>query len=954
MKKVLGLDLGTTSIGWAYVHESENDNEKSSIQKLGVRVVPVSTDEETDFQKGKSITLNADRTLKRGMRRNLDRYQQRRSYLIEILKQHGFINRDTILTETGVKSTFETYRLRARAVNDRIEKEEFARVLLMINKKRGYKSNRKANNDEEGNLIDGMTIAKQLYEQKLTPGQYVFRMLSEGKRNIPDFYRSDLLNEFNQVWNFQREYYPDILTDDFKKQIEGIGKKATSKIFLGRYEIFTAENKGKRDEIKLQSFKWRSEAISKKLPIQEVAYVISDINRNINSSSGYLGEISDRSKELFFNDETVGQYLYRQLINNPHTQLRNQVFYRQDYLDEFEKIWETQSSFYDELTPELKSKIRDVIIFYQRRLKSQKHLISECEFELHHKAIPKSSPLFQEFKIWQILNNLEIRNFRTREKFVLNLEQKNELFKELNLRNSLTKQQVLKLLHYDHKTFDLNYDQVEGNRTLATLYATYQQLLDIEGYGFDFIKMSVNDIKDTVYSIFTDIGIDTQILHFDSSLEGALLSEQPMYRLWHLLYSFEDDNSKHGNEKLLIKLQNKFGFKREHAVIMAGISFQNDYGRLSSRAIRKILPYLKKGEKYNVACAHAGYNHSFSKTASEMAGRVLQDKLRLLPKNSLRNPIVEKILNQMINLINAIIDDENLGKPDEIRIELARELKKSAKERSDMTKRINASKIEHQRIAEILRNEFGITKVTRNDIIRYKLYSELEMNGYKTLYTNTYIPREKLFSNEFDIEHIIPQARLFDDSFSNKTLAVRQVNIDKGNNTAYDFLAEKLNPDDFNQYLSRVEELFKKGKISKAKYNKLLMKESEIPDDFIERDLRDSQYIAKKAKQMLEEVVRQVSTTTGKITDRLRQDWQLIDVMKELNLPKYRKLGLTEIIEGKNGKTEERIKDWTKRNDHRHHAMDALTVAFTKRSYVQYLNNLNARSDKSSSIYGIE
>ena len=85
MKKILGLDLGTTSIGWALVNEAETKEEKSSIIRLGVRVIPLSTDEETDFQKGKAISINADRTLKRGARRNLDRYQESKQHLLLML-----------------------------------------------------------------------------------------------------------------------------------------------------------------------------------------------------------------------------------------------------------------------------------------------------------------------------------------------------------------------------------------------------------------------------------------------------------------------------------------------------------------------------------------------------------------------------------------------------------------------------------------------------------------------------------------------------------------------------------------------------------------------------------------------------------------------------------------------------------------------------------------------------
>lgn len=97
-----------------------------------------------------------------------------------------------------------------------------------------------------------------------------------------------------------------------------------------------------------------------------------------------------------------------------------------------------------------------------------------------------------------------------------------------------------------------------------------------------------------------------------------------------------------------------------------------------------------------------------------------------------------------------------------------------------------------------------------------------------------------------------------------------------------------------------------------------------------------------------------VNTTTGSITSRLREDWQLVDIMKELDWDKYNSQGLTETYTDNEGRVVKQIKDWTKRNDQRHHAMDALTIAFTKPSIVQYLNNLNARSNKSSSIYGIQ
>jgi CRISPR-associated endonuclease Csn1 len=961
MRKILGLDLGTTSIGWSLVQEAENNQETSKIIKLGVRVNPISTEERTDFEKGKSISINADRTAKRGARRNLQRFKLRRENLIEILLHEKIIDRHTPLTEIGSGSTHETLQLRSKAASEQISLEEFARVLFAINKKRGYKSSRKAQNDEEGAAIDGMSVAKELYDRNMTPGQYVLELLEKGKKHIPDFYQSDLRAEFDTVWNFQKQFYPEVFTDDFYKSLEGQGQQNTRKRFLKIHEIYTAENKGKKDAVRLQHYQWRADAISKQLSLPEVAYVLVEINNNLNNSSGYLGAISDRSKALFFNKETVGQYLYKQIQENPHASLKNQVFYRQDYLDEFEQIWETQAIFYPQLTKELKEEVRDVVIFYQRKLKSQKHLISECEFEKHHKVIPKSSPLFQEFKIWQVLNNIQFKNLETKEIRLPSDELKEELFEELNIKGDLKSDVILKLAGLSKKIWKLNYTEgLPGNTTNKILYDAYRKIAENEGYGFDWEKKSSTEIKEEVHQTFKSIGVDTNILAFDAEIDGNDFDKQTSYQFWHLLYSAEDEGSiseedqlQYGNSGVALKkkLHKKYGFEPEYAKMIANVTFSKDHGNVSAKAIKKILPYLKAGHTYSKACEYAGYRHSFSFTKEELENRPLEDRLELVKKNSLRNPVVEKILNQMVNLVNQII--ETYGKPDEIRLELARELKKSAKEREEATKYINATKRRHEEIRKILAAEFGIPYASRNDIIRYRLYEELRQNGHKTLYTNRYIPKEKLFTNEIEIEHIIPRAKLFDDSFSNKTLAYSQPNKDKGNRTAYDYI-ESTFVSDVENYKARATTLYKMKEISRAKYNKLLMKESELPDDFIERDLRNSQYIARKSKEILLTAIRRVNTTTGKITDKLREDWGLINVMKELNLPKYRALGLTEIQERRNGKKIEQIVDWTKRNDHRHHAMDALAVAFTTYNHVNYLNYINAaRFEKNQNLHAV-
>ena len=733
----------------------------------------------------------------------------------------------------------------------------------------------------------------------------------------------------------------------------------------------------KREELKLENFQWRVKALSERMNPEELAIVLQEINEQISNSSGYLGAISDRSKELYFNRQTVGQYQMAVLDNNPNIGLRNMVFYRQDYLDEFNTIWEKQAEFHKELTEDLKKEIRDIVIFYQRRLKSQKGLINICEFERRQieveidgkkkiktigtRVIPRSSPLFQEFKIWQTLNDIEVsvlgvKNKRKKQddnsttlldsaenidslklnvSRPLDADEKSLLAKELFIRDKLTKSDVLKLLFNNPQNLNLNFKNIDGNRTGSALYQAFSKILEISGHESINFKKSADEIVEQVKTIFSALGWNTEVLCFDSEKE---LDKQPYFKLWHLLYSFEGDSTPTGDGNLIQKIADLCGFEKDYASILANITFQEDYGSLSTKTIRKILPHLKDGNQYDVACEYAGYKHSKSSLKKEeIKNKVLKDKLELLPKNSLRNPVVEKILNQMVNVINAIIT--TYGKPDEIRIELARELKKNAKEREELTKSIVDTTKTHEGIRAILQNDFGMSHVSRNAIIRYKLYEELKDNGYKTLYSNTYIPKEKLFSKDFDIEHIIPQARLFDDSFSNKTLEVKSINIEKGSKTAYDFVEEKYGEQGLQEYLNRCEVLFRD---KKTKLRKLKMQESEIPEGFIDRDLRNTQYIAKKALSMLNEICRRVVATTGAITDELREDWQLVDVMKELNWEKYKVLGLVEYFEDNDGRLIGRIKDWTKRNDHRHHAMDALTVAFTKDVFIQYFNNKNA------------
>lgn len=710
MKYILGLDPGVASIGWALVLEAENDKEESKIIASGVikanfdnftylnsKGVPKEGNPVEMFRKGFSVSPNLVRRQSRSAHRNLQHYKMRRADLIRLLRENGLIDDDTLLYEEGKETTHETYRLRAKAAKEEISLSDLAKVLLMINKKRGYKSSK---------------------------------------------------------------------NDEFDSE----------------------EEKG-----------------------------------------DYLSAIVGRSKFLAENHQTVGQYLMSQLERHPLKSIKNQTFYRKDYEDEFEQIWKTQIQFHPELTRQLKKELKNRVIFYQRHIESKKLELSYCELESQQieiekngkkqivttgsRVCPISSPLFQEFRMWQRLNDVIITNLVTLEKRPLTLEEKDNLASELSIRKELSKRDVIKMLvGKQSKNFDLNFEKLIGNETQTRLVNAYLKILELTGHDKLEIKKSrAQDVINAIYEVFASLGYSTD------AVEGQVLSQpdiylQPYYKLWHLLYSFPGDNTRSGNARLIQRVKEFFGFETdEYAKIIAEVQFPDGYGSLSAKAIQKILPKMKEGYQYSDACELVGYKHSKrSITKEENEKRELQQHLQLIPHNSLRNPLVERILNQMAMLVNNLIDEygETYGTFDEIRIELPRELSGNADKRQRDTKNIEDNQKDkdasRDELIDILKKHgINVTYVSENDLLKYRLYKELEKNDYKTLYSDCKINLiDLIMGRGFDKEHIIPKALRFDNSFSNLTIERTDINLQKSKTTAIDFVRETYGEEAVQQYIA--------------------------------------------------------------------------------------------------------------------------------------------------------
>jgi CRISPR-associated endonuclease Csn1 len=681
----------------------------------------------------------------------------------------------------------------------------------------------------------------------------------------------------------------------------------------------------------IQLYGLRAKAVHEQISLCEFGRILLHLNqkRGYKSSrsgkeeesgkklSDYLTEIKERKDALAQNHVTIGEYFFNQLTTNPFFRIKENVFPRDCYIDEFNRIWDCQHKYYpDLLTEEKKILIRDKIIFYQRRLKSQKGLVGKCTFELHHKVTPKSSPLFQVEKIWESINNISLTN-KYNELYEISLEHKKALFEHLDSNEKLTKTDLLKILGLKrtdgwHPNEQIEKTGLQGNTTKSTLLKYFKKL------GIE---------RNEILKFELELKFDTKTGEISRpEMINGDFEKQPLYKFWHLLYSVEEP------EQLIHILENDYGFSKKEAEGLNDIDFKRQgFGNKSARAIRKLLPALMQGNGYTNACLLAGYKHSNSITKEENLERTLSDKLEHYPKNSLRQPVVEKILNQLINIINNIVEDEELGKPDEIRVELARELKQSKEERNRAYANNNETDKRHKAITERLQKEYPGLAISRKVIEKYKLFEQQE--GI-CMYSGKHMELSNVLRGEgIDVDHIIPQSKLFDDSFQNKVLAFRTENEKKDNSTAFDYMKSRSD-ELYNQFIERVNRLFENGNITKSKKSKLLMSEVDIPDDFINRQLNESRFIAKEAVNLLKGICRDVYSTSGGVTEFLRNQWGYNEVLKQLNWDKYEAAG--KAIDGK-------IEGWSKRDDHRHHAIDALVVACTKQSYIQKLNTLNSK-----------
>lgn len=428
--------------------------------------------------------------------------------------------------------------------------------------------------------------------------------------------------------------------------------------------------------------------------------------------------ITDLSHEIAqAGARTLGEYLSR--LDPTSERVRRRYTSREMYEREFDALWNAQMPHHvPVLTEELREKVRK-ILFFQRPLRIQKHLVGNCELEPDRKRSPKGTWYAQQFRMLQDLSHLEFADLASGMLRKLTIGERDKLARELGRRKEMTFNAMRKLLGMlDSQRFNFEQadhrDKLKGNSTEWALRRA---------------------LGDEVYDSMTSSRRDEMV-------RGLLFVEEAQTIRHHAL--------------------ERWALTEQQADKLADVELQAGYLHLCEKAVKKLLPYLAAGASYAEAVNQAGYQQARTPVRKEL----LREDMPDLP-----NPIVMAALHQMRHVVNAIV--RTYGKPARVRVEMARDLKVSLGKRAEIIAEQKQNRKRNERIEHVLEEEFKIANPSRQDVTRYRLWEEC---GKVCPYTGRPIAKEALFGGEWDIEHIWPLDRSGDDSFLNKTLCFADEN----------------------------------------------------------------------------------------------------------------------------------------------------------------------------------
>lgn len=669
----------------------------------------------------------------------------------------------------------------------------------------------------------------------------------------------------------------------------------------------------------LNPYELRTKGLDEKLDIYHFGRVLFHINQRRGFKSnrksgnkkedGLISNSVKAAKELMQKQQarTYGEFLWKRFQKmeksrkTPGSQQENWILARRavgagardNYAvyanrkmleEEFNKLWDSQACFHVKLQDKgLKDKFFKAI-FYQRPLK--KTIIGECQLIAGEKRIARALPSFQKFRILKELNNLSYVDFKRRS-HPINKLNKGKEFRDTVVKELFFQKEKVTFSALE-KAFRKFFPQIED----------FSQF-NLEAYNREYLegeKTAV--ILRKIIPEWSNWSLEVQD-RFIERLEGESRED---------LFMKDDEEVLNDLKKINI----------EHNLNLSSEQIKNCLDKLSQlpighamyskKAITKILPFLEQGQLEYEAVPSAGYGHHSDK---EYKGDLLNQLppypevlsshcVEINKDKRIPNPTVHIAFNQLRLLINDII--RVYGVPLQIVLETARDLPLGEKSKKELEKRNYDNKKANEEAQQVI-EEFN-QRNNRNNRIRYRLWREQKEN---CIYTGKNIPKSKLYSSEVEVDHILPWSRTLDDGFSNKVLVYKSTNQNKGNKTPFEFFSTN---DEWGDILSRVKELpkNKQWRFDEKALDQFLNGEK----DFLARQLNDTRYITRCARQYLKRISSDVWTVRGQTTAMLR--------------------GLLQ-HEKKN------------RDDFRNHAKDALIIGLIDCAFIQKISNLSKKSE---------
>jgi CRISPR-associated endonuclease Csn1 len=788
---ILGIDLGSSSIGWALVGLHKN-SEPETLLHTGVRIFdPGVAGTEMDILQGKDESKAVERRQARLQRRMLRRRAGRQRDLFELLQSHSLLPPyDHTFTRAKPHITNAQKSAARHQILEQLDRELFAKW------------------------------KPQMAASPLRP--------AAPDHVLPYFLRATALSERLPLFELGRVLY-----------------------HLGQRRGFKSN---------------RRETTKTKEQEEEKSKVYAGIS-----------EISQGMQET--GAPTLGSFFSAQ--DPLQRRIRSRWTARSMFESEFEAVWQAQSIHHPTiLTTELKKQIHH-LLFFQRPIAAQKHLVGECELEPGRKRAPMACLEAQRFRLLQKVNDLRVRfaDFTERK---LTAEERTKLIVELEHTGGLSFADMRKLLGLPKRGAWFNLEKggekrMPGNRTASKM---------VEAFGDHWNQLSPESRNQIV----------------------------------------EEWRTSETEDWLVRRGMTRWGLDEIHARKWAEGNPEDGYARLSKKALQKLLSMMEDGFPFKEAEKEI-YGTRFS-------GGTVHDLLppvrNALP--SLRNPAVERALTELRKLVNAIVRE--YGKPYEIHVELARDLKRSRDDRKEMWKLNRERQGRREKLAQDIEKKTGLKKPTRADIEKAMLWEEC---GGICPYTGKSIKFADLFGDhpQFDVEHILPFGRCPDNSFGNKTLCYADENRNvKRRRTPWE--AYGANTKRWEEILERV----KRWK-NPAKLRRFEAKTEEAISEFSSRQLNDTRYASKLAAEYLGALYggrdvpngegtnrRVIYASPGGLTADLRRNWGLEEILREPD-PAANEARLPKA-----------------RGDHRHHAVDAIVIALSTPAALKALSDAAERNAK--------